>query len=56
MEFGRQERGKRTNVDVPGCYTCSSLNHFSGSLRKTVLQETKAQAFSELLEIVVRWD
>ena len=56
VELGRQQRGKRTNVGVPDCYTRSSLNHFSGSLRKTVLRETKAQAFSELLEIVVRWD
>lgn len=47
--FGRQERGKGTNTYVLG------LKHFNSALKKIILQETKAQTFSDLLEII-RWD
>lgn len=50
---GRQERGKGTNMYVLELYMFSSLSHFNCAFRKAVLQETEAQAYSGLLEVVV---
>lgn len=54
--FGSRKEGRELTCMCQNCYMFSSLDHFNCAFRKVILQETEAQVYSGLLEVVVRQD